>query len=106
MDLKYLGISCLVNAPHAVVLSISSGVAGCECPISRSYTRSGVASLALTKAPNVSDSEATTCLNMLASTWIGVSWKINWFPIGILGSIFLPREWCPQNLLLMLDTDK
>ena len=53
MDLKRSGISFFVNIPHAVALSISSGVYGCGCPMSRRKIRSGMASLALTKAPAI-----------------------------------------------------
>ena len=69
MDLEILCISCFVNVPQVVVLSISNGITGCGCPISRRQTRSGVSILALTKAPAIYDSEVANIArcNMLSS---------------------------------------
>ena len=68
-------------SPHAVLLSVVTGVFGCSCPIFSSETLSGRAALQLYKIATVYASEADdmTCLMILDSVMIAPLLKLSFF---------------------------
>ena len=104
----HLGSSDLVNMPKAVVLLISNGVGGWECPNSIRVVRSGMPNLALTCADAISASDAALImfLNILALACIDALINTRYGAIGFVGSYLLPRKWYPLTRLLALGTER
>ena len=68
-------------SPHAVVLSVVTGVLGCSCTISSRDTLSGRDALQLLQIADVSASEADyiTCLMILDSVMIAPLLRLSFF---------------------------